>query len=168
MCWWILFCLQPSMNNSTPVLATFRQSLSELPNDYVINIIINIAISDLSLHKVFNPNHSETSIIWWFYLLAFHWTQVRAWRGMARTLGNPPAMDMHHAVSATLRWKGQRPWKDTPEWSSDMAVKPSGALGCLHAWPWGKLLQWAMPEHKHMKKRIACKSCHHEQPTHKR
>lgn len=40
-------------------LGIFSQSLSELLNDTDINIIINIAISNLELYKTFGLNHPE-------------------------------------------------------------------------------------------------------------
>lgn len=52
-----LFSIQFSMKNSIPFLATFSQSLSILLNYIDIDIISNIAISDLSLYKVCNKNY---------------------------------------------------------------------------------------------------------------
>lgn len=52
-----LFSIQFSMKNSIPFLATFSQSLSKMLNYIDIDIISNIAISDLSLYKVCNQNY---------------------------------------------------------------------------------------------------------------
>nr|XP_019594844.1 PREDICTED: nuclear factor erythroid 2-related factor 2 isoform X1 [Rhinolophus sinicus] len=48
------FIAEPNISNSMPPSATFNQSLSELLNG-------PIDVSDLSLCKAFNPNHSEST-----------------------------------------------------------------------------------------------------------
>lgn len=153
-------CIQPSMNSSNPSFVTFSQFLSGLLSNIGIDIIINIAISDLSLYKSFNQNHPENrlSVIILTPGISLSISQSMAWRQHS---GDPPSTEMRHIASATLKWERQtRPWKETPEWSLDMEVKSSGDWGHLILQIWGKVLQQMRLECKHMKERTGCKPCY--------
>ena len=79
------FWIQPNMSNHISALAAFSQSLSECPNDIVINIIIIVVISDLSLYKALNPNHSENqcNLIILTPGILLNSSQSMAWHGLA-------------------------------------------------------------------------------------
>ena len=87
-----LFSVQLSVNNSVPSLATFSQSLSELLNNTDTDIIVNVAISDLSLYKVCNPNHLESQhyLIIPVFSISLNTRQSVAWWGK-NTQGSPPS-----------------------------------------------------------------------------
>lgn len=75
-------------------LGIFSQSLSELLNDTDINIIINIAISNLSLYKTFGPNHPEDhhTLMILTSGISLNSSQNMVWYGR-NIQGKPPFMD---------------------------------------------------------------------------